>query len=159
MSPNEGTTVVEPETGTASFVAITVGEQWFGIPVEAVRDVLGPQQLTQVPLAPSDVAGLLNLRGRIVTAIDVRRRLGVPGRRIDEPQMSVVVDDGNELYSLIVDTVSEVLTLPLPEIECNPSTIDPVWKAVSRGVFRLEERLLLVLDVHRLLDISASSAA
>ncbi|HAI31166.1 MAG TPA: chemotaxis protein CheW, partial [Thalassospira sp.] len=71
-----------------------------GIPVLTVQDVLGPQRITRIPLSPPEVAGSLNLRGRIVTAIDVRKRLGLRDREDDEPGMSIVVDEGGELYSL-----------------------------------------------------------
>ena len=94
------------------FVTMTIEGQLFGIPVLAVQDVLGPQQITKIPLAPPEVAGALNLRGRIVTAIDVRSRLKLVAWERGQDSMSVVVDHDGEFYSLIVDTVGEVLSLP-----------------------------------------------
>lgn len=141
------------------YVTITINGQWFGIPVLSVQDVLVAQKMTPIPLAPPEVAGALNLRGRIVTAIDVRRRLGLPDRGKDEASMSVVVDHDGELYSLMVDSVGEVLSLPSAECERNPSTLDQVWKDVSAGVYQLEGKLLLVLDVDRLLAVRAAQAA
>src|SRR5262249_19688306 len=91
------------------YVTMSIGAQMFGIPVLTVQDVLGPQQITRVPLAPPEVAGSLNLRGRIVTAIDVRLRLGMPKNADGKPPMSVVVEHEGELYSLLVDSVGEVL--------------------------------------------------
>lgn len=140
-------------------VTITIGGQWFGIPVRTVQDVLGPQRITAIPTAPPEVAGALNLRGRIVTAVDVRRRLRLPDRKADGSSMSIVVDYGGELYSLIVDTVGEVLSLPAATLEKNPSTLDPVWNEISSGVFRLQGKLLLVLNVARLLSVDADQAA
>src|SRR5271165_5037882 len=93
------------------FVTMFIEGQMFGIPVLVVQDVLGPQRITRIPLAPPEVAGSLNLRGRIVTAIDVRLCLGLEKRPADVQGMSVVVDHGGEFYSLIVDNVGEVLTL------------------------------------------------
>src|SRR5499427_9289807 len=93
-------------------VSVTVADQLFGIPVLQVQDVLGPQRITRIPLAPPEVAGSLNLRGRIVTAIDVRLCLGLDKRPAEMRGMSVVVEHGGEFYSLIVDNVGEVLTLP-----------------------------------------------
>lgn len=141
------------------YVTITIGDQWFGIPVLTVQDVLDTQKITRIPMAPAEVAGALNLRGRIVTAIDVRRRLGLPERPPGAHSMSVVVDHGSELYSLIVDSVGEVLGLSAADFERNPSTLDPVWQSISAGVHQLEGKLLLVLDVERLLDIQVSRAA
>lgn len=141
------------------YVTVVIADQLFGIPVLQVQDVLAPQEIAPVPLAPSEVAGSLNLRGRIVTAIDVRRRLGLP--RIDDPtqQMSVVVDHGGELYSLIVDTVGEVLSMDSRSFERNISTLDPVWREVSCGIYRLEDRLLVVLEVSSLLHLGNRTAA
>ncbi|MDJ0948527.1 MAG: chemotaxis protein CheW [Alphaproteobacteria bacterium] len=147
------------ETGNEEFVTITIGEQWFGVPVLTVQDVLVAQKITSIPLAPPEVAGALNLRGRIVTAIDVRQRLRLPQRDPDQHSMSVVVDHGGELYSLIVDSVGEVLGLNKADFERNPSTLDAVWREVSAGVYQLEGKLLLILDVERLLDIQVAKAA
>ena len=145
--------------GARDFVTMTVADQLFGIPVLAVQDVLGPQRITRIPLSPPEVAGALNLRGRIVTAIDVRRRLGLAARDAGLPSMSIVVDQGGELYSLTVDSVGEVLSLPVESFERNPPTLDPAWREVSGGIYRLEGKLMVVLDVARLLDIRRAEAA
>jgi purine-binding chemotaxis protein CheW len=136
------------------FVSITVAGQLFGIPVLQVQDVLGPQRITRIPLAPPEVAGSLNLRGRIVTAIDLRTRLRLPPLPEGQTGMSVVVDHGGELYSVMVDAVGEVLSLKLDTAERNPATLDPVWRDVSGGIYRLDKTLLIVLDVARVLDFS-----
>ncbi len=144
---------------THEFVTMTIADQLFGIPVLTVQDVLGPQKITRIPLAPREVAGALNLRGRIVTAIDVRLRLGLDPRPEDDPGMSVVVEHKGELYSLMIDSVGEVLTLPAERFERNPPTLDPRWREVSSGVYRLDDQLLIVLEVDRLLDFAQSLAA
>jgi len=145
------------------FVSVVVGDQLFGIPVLEVRDVLASQRITRVPLAPPEVAGSLNLRGRIVTAIDIRTRIGLAEQSEEEiagkPRMSVVVDHGGELYSLMVDSVGEVLSLSAANFERNPATLDARWREVSAGIYRLDGSLLVVLDVTRLLDISSRSEA
>jgi purine-binding chemotaxis protein CheW len=143
----------------ADFVTMTIADQLFGIPVLQVRDVLGPQRITRVPLAPPEVGGSLNLRGRIVTAIDVRCRLSLPQRPAEMREMSVVVDHGGELYSLIVDSVGEVLSLPGSAFEPNPATLDPQWRDVATGIYRLDGALLVVLDVSRLLTFASLEAA
>lgn len=146
-------------TGTQDFVTIKLGGQTLGIPVLAVHDVLNAQQITKIPLSPDWVQGVLNLRGRIVTAIDLRRRLGLPPLEDDKKSMSVVVEHGEEPYSLQIDTVGEVLSLDDQLFERNPVTLDPRWRDVSRGIYRLEGELLPILDVDRLLAFESNGKA
>jgi purine-binding chemotaxis protein CheW len=145
--------------GTREFVSMTVAGQLFGIPVLTVQDVLGEQRITRVPLALPEVAGTLNLRGRIVTAIDMRHRLGLEARPQGVTAMNVVVDRGGELYSLIVDSVGEVLSLEADLYERNPSTLEAGWREFSVGVYRLQNELMVVLDVEKLLNIKRAEAA
>jgi purine-binding chemotaxis protein CheW len=137
-------------------VTLTVGDQLCGIPVLAVRDILGEQVITRIPLAPPEIAGSLNLRGRIVTAIDLRRRLRLPPAAPGQARMSVVAEQGGELYALLVDQVSEVLSLNAGLFERNPPTLEKSWAEFSTGIFRLDGRLLVVLDVSRLLALSGA---
>lgn len=148
-----------PTDRHCQYVSLTIADQLLGIPVLNVHDVLTPQRITHVPLAPKEVAGSLNLRGRIVTAIDVRSRLGLPPRAAGEVGMSVVVEHAGESYSLMVDGVGEVLSLSSQDFERNPVTMDPRWRAVSLGIFRLSQKLLVILDIERLLDFTCSEAA
>ena len=145
------------KTGSSDYVTMMVTGQMFGIPVLTVRDVLGPQRMTPVPLSPPEIAGVLNLRGRIVTAIDVRCRLGLPVRAAGDRSMSVVVENKGELYSLVVDEVGEVIALPDEQFERNPPTLDLRWRDVSTGIFGMKGRLLVVLDVPALLRIGAAA--
>jgi purine-binding chemotaxis protein CheW len=139
------------------FVTLSVADQLCGIPVLSVRDVLGPQTITRIPLAPPEIAGSLNLRGRIVTAIDLRRRLHLPAAPAGVPQMSVVAEQGGELYALLVDQVSEVLSLQSAQFERNPPTLPAEWARFSTGIYRLQGRLLAILDVGRLLALSSET--
>lgn len=136
-------------------LTLTVAGQQCGVPVLSVRDVLGAQTITPIPLAPREVAGSLNLRGRIVTAVDLRARLGLPTRAEGKPAMSVVVEVSGELYSLLADDVGEVLSLPAEERAANPPTLDELWHDVSLGVHRQGGSLLVIFDVDRLLALSA----
>ena len=131
------------------FLTVYISGQLFGIPVLQVEDVLGEQRVTKIPLAPPEVAGSLNLRGRIVTAINVRKRLGLEDSESTQ-EMSVVVEHEGELYSLIIDRVGDVLTLKNDDFQANPATLDPVWRDVSAGIYRLEKNLLVVLDVSKM---------
>ena len=150
---------VDVASEAQEFVTVTVAGQLFGIPVLQVQDVLGPQRITRIPLAPPEVAGSLNLRGRIVTAIDLRIRLRLPRLPEGQKGMSVVVDYGGELYSVMVDAVGEVLSLRAENAERNPATLDPIWRDVSGGIYRLDKSLLIVLDVARVLDFSTRADA
>jgi purine-binding chemotaxis protein CheW len=141
------------------FVTMTIADQLFGVPVLSVQDVLGPQKITRIPLAPPEVAGALNLRGRIVTAIDVRTRLGLDPRSAENKGMSIVVEHGGEHYSLMVDSVGEVLSLPPEAFERNLSTLDARWREVSAGIYRLDGQLLVVLEVDRVLNIGLRPVA
>ncbi|MFM2128601.1 MAG: hypothetical protein RL477_147 [Pseudomonadota bacterium] len=145
--------------GLREFVTVTIHGQVFGIPVLQVQDVLGPQKINRIPLAPAEVAGSLNLRGRIVTAIDVRRRLGLPPYEGQEGGMSVVVEHNTELYSLIIDEVGEVLRLPVSDFERNPANLDPLWRDVTAGIYQLDGKLMVVLDIDRLLVFGKAAEA
>ncbi|RMD63480.1 MAG: chemotaxis protein CheW [Alphaproteobacteria bacterium] len=144
---------------TQDFVTFTIAKQLFGIPVLKVQDVLASYQITRIPLAPPEIMGSLNLRGRVVTAIDMRARLGLPPREDGAETMSIVVEHDGELYSLVVDAVGEVLALPFSAFDRNPPTLDPAFRAFSDGIYRLDDQLLVVLDVNRLLDYGRSEAA
>ncbi|MGI4977581.1 MAG: chemotaxis protein CheW [Janthinobacterium lividum] len=141
----------------ASFLTFTLAGQLCAVPVPCVRDVLAPQRVTPIPLASPEIAGSLNLRGRIVTAVELRRRLGLPAAR--EPRMAVVTEQSGELYALLVDTVHEVLSLSPAEIERNPPTLPPPWSTFSAGVCRRADALLVLLDVAHLLRLGQEVAA
>lgn len=152
-------TVINVSDETEEFVTFSISGQLFGIPVLKVQDVLSSYQITRIPLAPPEVMGSLNLRGRVVTAIDLRIRLGLRPRSNEAEAMSIVAENEGELYSLVVDSVGEVLALPRSGYERNPPTLDAKFRAYSNGIYRLDDRLMIVLDVHRLLDYGRSNAA
>ena len=135
-------------------VSVWLGKQLVGLPVAQVQDILGPQQITHVPRAAKEIAGVLNLRGRIVTAVDLRVRLGMTKRDPSIEGMSVVVEHKGELYSLLIDKVGEVLQAPLDRYEQDTSTLSADWREVASGVFRLDSQLLVVLDVGRVLQLA-----
>lgn len=148
-----------PSDETEEFVTFTIAGQLFGIPVLQIQDVLSSYQITPIPLAPPEIKGSLNLRGRVVTAIDVRLRLGLAARPKEAESMSIVAENEGELYSLMVDSVGEVLALSQSAYERNLPTLDAKFRAFSDGIYRLDKQLLVVLDVNRLLDYERSDAA
>jgi len=137
------------------YVTFTISDQMFGIPVLRVQDILTPDRIAPVPLAPPEVRGSINLRGRIVTVIDVRVRLSLPPlENAGEGNMGVTVEQDHDLYTLLVDKIGDVIGLSKEHYEKNPGTLDPLWREFSSGVFRLDEKLMVVLDIDRLLDLS-----
>ena len=141
------------------YVSVRIGNQLFGAPVLEIREVFTPQSVTSVPMAPAEVAGLLNLRGRIVTAIDARRRLGLPPRDAGDKGMALGVERGSEIFGLIVDSVGEVLRRPSAELEPVPAHVDPNWRSMVKGVHRLDKELLAVLDVSAVLGLADTAKA
>lgn len=141
------------------YVTVVIDGQQFGVPVLLVQDVLREQPLTHIPLAPAEIAGSLNLRGRVVTAIDLRTRLGLEKRADGSPSMNVVVEQGGELYSLIVDAVGDVLALTDETFEPSPATLDPVWQELTDGLHRLDSDLMLILDIQQVLGEAFEEAA
>ncbi|MBC7894363.1 MAG: chemotaxis protein CheW [Cytophagaceae bacterium] len=137
------------------FVTFRVNDQWLGVPVSIVQEVLLAQRLAIVPLAPAEVAGFLNLRGQIVTALDLRTRLDIEGESALDTAMNVVVRHEDELFSLLVDEVADVLAIERERIEPVPATLDACWRAVSRGIVRRDADLLVILDVGALLRADA----
>ncbi|MGC1467209.1 MAG: chemotaxis protein CheW [Pseudolabrys sp.] len=143
----------------SEYVTAMIGGQMFGLPILSVQDVFAPDRLTRVPLAPPEIAGVLNLRGRIVTLIDMRRRLGLEGRADDGQIMAIGVESRGESYGLLIDSVGEVLKLDDRAREINPINLEPRLARVCAGIHRLEGQLLVVLDVERILDVSQASLA
>jgi purine-binding chemotaxis protein CheW len=141
------------EGAVTEYVTTMIGEQLFGLPIARVQDVFMPERLTRVPLASSDVAGVLNLRGRIVTAIDMRARLGLPKADAGRLPMAVGVELRGESYGLLIDQIGEVLKLADDGREENPVNLDPRMAKMAAGVHRLDGQLMVVLDVDRVLEI------
>ena len=134
-----------------NYVTFIIKDQMFGIPVLQVQDILTPTTIASVPLAPPEVKGSINLRGRIVTVIDVRVRLGLEKREDTNESMGVTIEHQHELYTLLVDKVGDVIGLSNDLYESNPGTLDSLWREFACGVFRLEGKLMVILDVERLL--------
>ena len=134
-------------------VTFTIAGQMFGLPIGRVQDVFKPAHVTRVPLAGSEIAGVLNLRGRIVTVVDMRARLGLSRNDDGKPPMAVGVDLRGESYGLLIDQIGEVLKLPDEGREENPVNLDPRMAKLAGGVHRLDGQLMVVLDVDRVLEI------
>jgi purine-binding chemotaxis protein CheW len=147
------------EADFTEYVTVMVGEQMFGLPISRVQDVFVPDRLTRVPLAPPEVAGILNLRGRVVTAIDMRASLDLGRREEGQTMLAIGIEYKAESYGLLVDSVGEVMRLPNAARETKPVNLDPRLSRVSSSIYRLEDRLMVVLDVECVLDLQNGAIA
>lgn len=127
----------------------------FGVEVVNVQEVIRYQDMTKIPLASSMVRGLINLRGQIVTAIDMRARLGLAALDPTHQPMNVVLRTSDGVVSLLVDEIGDVLQLDGREFERPPETLSGVFREVVLGVYKLEARLLLLLDVERIITLGS----
>ncbi len=153
MQANISMIRVENEVESKMYVTMRVDRQLFGIEVRNVRDVLRQQKITPIPLAPPEIAGSLNLRGRIVTVIDLRKRLQLGEKTTPGENTFVVIEQKGELYSLMIDSVSEVLTIPSAEIEKTPANLGLTWKDIATGIHKLPDELIVLVDVQALLRL------
>jgi purine-binding chemotaxis protein CheW len=144
---------------STEYVTAMIGGQLFGLPIARVQDVFMPERLTSVPLSSPEIAGILNLRGRIITIIDMRLRLGVPQPESAEQPMAVGIEHRGESYGLLIDDVGEVMTLPDSLRENNPVNLDARLAELSSGVFRLSSQLLVILNIDRVLHVGAQIKA
>ena len=141
------------------YVTATIGGQLFGLPIAGVQDVFVPDRLTSVPLAPPEIAGVLNVRGRILTIIDMRRRLELEALEESRRTLVVGIEHKGESYGLLIDRVGEVLKLPARSFEDNPINFDRTLAQVSAGVHRLDGKLMVVLDLDRVLVLGTAAKA
>lgn len=151
LSSDETALATEEGAAIRQYVSFWIGEQLFGVPVDSVQEVLSHQTIGPVPRSRREIAGLLNLRGQIVTAVDLRCRLELPPRGENSPEMNVVVYCNGEAYSLLVDEVGDVVDVSPDLLIPPPNTLDARWKDLTDHVVRLERNLLIILNIPALL--------
>ena len=137
---------------SGQYCTFFVSGLFLGLEVVSIQEVIRNQPLTVVPLTPPVIAGLMNLRGQIVTAIDMRHRLGLPPREPDERPINVVVRTPDGAVSLLVDEIGDVIEVSDDAFERPPEMLGDDARALIRGAYKLKDRLLLVLDAARTLD-------
>jgi len=140
------------------FCTFFVHGLFMGVEVTRVQEVIRYQQLTHVPLTPPIIAGLMNLRGQIVTAIDLRRRLGLPDRADGELPVNVVIRSSEGAMSLLVDHIGDVIDVAAESFERPPLTLTGDARELIVGAYKLDGQLLLVLDTVRALDLADGAA-
>ncbi|GAB3242261.1 chemotaxis protein CheW [Kineococcus gypseus] len=144
---------------STQYATFTLAGHLFGVEVRRVQEVLTEQPRTPAPLAPRAVAGLINLRGQVVTALDLRRRLWLADREEGQAAMNVVVRSSEEVWSLLVDSIGGVIEAADATFEPPPDTLSGPIRELIRGAYKLDDALLLVLDVDKALEIEGSAAA
>lgn len=140
-------------TDSKQFATFFVNGLFFGIEVRQVQEVIRYQEMTRVPVAPPMIQGLINLRGQIVMAIDLRRRLELPPRPAGQFPMNVVVRSDDGAVSLLVDSIGDVVEIQDDTYERPPETINGLARELIQGVYKLKERLLLILDTERTVSL------
>ena len=141
------------------YCTFVLGDLYLGIEVTRVQEVIRDQAVTRVPLTSSVIGGLMNLRGEIVTTIDLRRRLGLGSRDADVAPMHVVIRRDDGTVSLVVDEIGDVIEVDDGAFEPGPATLPAPARDLFAGVYKLEDRLLLILDADRVLDFDACAAS
>ncbi len=141
---------------TQQFCTFFLKDQFLGVRVNEVQEVIRYQEMTRVPLVPAVIRGLINLRGQIVMAVDLRRRFGMEDRPESQLPMNVVVRTDDGAVSLLVDEIGDVLEVDEECFERTPETLQGETRQLVRGVYKLHERLLLVLDTERAIDSTAA---
>lgn len=147
-------TSASPMVRLATF---TVGDLFFGIDVTRVQEVLRFQRMTAVPQAPDVIEGLINLRGQIVTAIDMRCRLNLPPRPADQEPMNVVVRTSDGPVSFLVDEIGDVMEMDNVTFDYPPDNLDATARQIIRGVYKLSDRLLLVIDEEQTAEVALTA--
>lgn len=130
-------------------VTFTLDGHLYGVDVASVQEVLRGQPQTRIPLAPDSVAGLINLRGQVLSAVELRARLGLPDRAADQEAMLVVVRIAGETIALLVDSIGAVIDVDEEQFELPPDTLTGPSREFLHGAYKLEDRLLLALDIER----------
>jgi len=158
MTPSEFAQATDQRTPPRQVATFMLDQLYFGVEVLKVQEVIRYQELTRIPLAPPVVEGLINLRGQIVTAIDLRRRLGLADRREDTLPMNVVVRTADGVVSLLVDEIGDVLEVSEAQFEQAPDALAGPTRDLVRGVYKLKDRLLLLLDEERAAVVDGGAA-
>jgi len=142
---------------STQFCTFFLNDLFFGVEVEKVQEVIRFQETTRVPLSPNVVGGLINLRGQIVTALDLRKRLELPERAEKQVPMNVVIRTEEGALSLLVDEIGDVVEVEQQDFETPPDTLSGVARELIRGAFKLKNRLLLLLDTEKAIVSSQES--
>ena len=134
-----------------------IDDHFFGVPIESVQEVIRSPEVTRVPRAHPAVRGLINLRGQLLIAVDLRHRMNLGTTDMAQKSVNVVLRTEDDVLALIVDAMDDVLELTEDQFEPPPETVDADVRSLIRGVYKLEGRLLLLLNIENAIDVNAVS--
>lgn len=143
----------EEDMSSTQYCTFLVGKLFFGVDVMHVQEVIRYQQMTSVPLAPDEVGGLINLRGQIVTAVRMRKKLGMPDQEEGQLPMNIVLTGSHGPVSLLVDEIGDVLEVQAESFEPPPETVGDEVRGMISGIFKLDDALMLVLDTEQAIAV------
>jgi len=159
-TPTTDTNPTAYQSNLKQYATFYVGDLLFGVDVMHVQELIRYQEMTEVPLAAKEIEGLINLRGEIIAAIDLRRRLSMEPRAEDaEPPMNVVLRTDDGIISLLVDDIGDVMEVNKTQFENTPDTIDEHYHEMISGVFKLEDTLLLILNTNEVVNVNVDHDA
>ncbi len=139
------------EIETQKFLKVQIAGQVFGINAIDVEDIIDDNDINNIPLAPDYIVGSINLRGKIVTVMDLKKKYNLSHQEEERKRhLNVVMSINDEFYSILVDKVYEVLDLNMDDVDFNPATLDKKWQNISSGIYQLEEELLILLETQEL---------
>jgi len=148
--------IAQVETGSTELLTCRIGDQWLGLPIKHVREVISPMTCTAMPLSDHAVMGLINLRGRVITQLDVRRVIGLPAGESGRYRVVIVETVSGEDFGLAMDEVGEVIRLNADCYEKTPGTLDKIWRDVSDGVLKCDPHVLVLVDVERFIAMTVA---
>jgi len=158
MQEQTNTNEFEAKSITSQLCGFKIGGESYAISVLDVQELIRPQRVTQVPLAPDYIRGLINLRGQIVTGIGLRTLFGLEKTKEEDDYMNIIVRSGDSLYSLIVDEILDVIHVDEDSFEQAPETLDSKISKYIKGVYKLEKKLLILLDLEKILEVESKKA-
>jgi purine-binding chemotaxis protein CheW len=141
------------------YLTFVLGSEVYGIDIQFVREIIGMQSITRVPDVPHYIKGVINLRGKVIPVMDVRRRFGMDDRPYDERTCIIVIHVGSWLVGLVVDTVSEVLDIPAADIEPPPDAFGQRQEHFIAGLGKVGDQVRMLLDAQKLLGGTDAIAA
>ncbi len=151
-------TVATTASDELQLVSFNIGTEEFGVDILKVQEINRMVDITKVPQAPHYVEGVINLRGKVIPIVDLRKRFNLELKEYDKNTRIVVVDIGGNIMGMIVDSVSEVLRLPANTIEPPPEIVTGINSEYIKGVAKLDDRLLIFLDLSKVIDVTAIAA-
>ena len=147
------------DSSLLQLVTFTISQEEFGLDILKVQEIIRTMEITKVPRAPEFVEGVINLRGKVIPIIDLRLRFGMDSRAHDSQTRIIVIELNNMIVGFVVDSVSEVLRIPASTVEAPPAVVSGVESEYISGVGKLDDRLLILIDLDKLLDSQQAQAA